>query len=119
MHCASGGVVSATLKLSYPDILQVFGTHAVKQRTESRQFLAWFLENFYRLEGSEIDDCICDGSYDKGLDGIYVNEQLAQIDVFQAHLVKGKKTQGDTSLKEFKGTLSQFEDAKAVGNMEA
>ncbi len=106
------------LQLSYPDILQLFGTHAVKQRTESRQFLAWFLENYYRLEATEVDDCICDGSYDKGLDGIYVNEQLAQIDVFQSRLVKGKKTQGDASLHEFYGTLAQFANASAVRTME-
>jgi hypothetical protein len=107
------------LQLSYPDILQLFGTHAVKQRTETRQFLAWFLENYYRLEETEVDDCICDGSYDKGLDGIYVNEQLAQIDVFQSRIAKGKKTQGDAGLHEFYGTLSQFANAGAVKNMEA
>jgi hypothetical protein len=77
-YFTAGGTMSAKLQLSYPDILRLFGTHAVKQRTESRQFLAWFLENYYRLEESEIDDCICDGNYDKGVDGVYVNEQLAQ-----------------------------------------
>jgi AIPR protein len=107
------------LQLSYPDILRLFGSHAVKQRTESRQFLAWFLENYYRLEEGEIDDCICDGNYDKGVDGIYVNEQLAQIDVFQGRIVKGPKTQGDVSLKEFMGTVSQFGSAKSVKNMQA
>lgn len=106
------------LQLSYPDILQLFGGHAVKQRTESRAFLAWFLENYYRLEETEVDDCICDGSYDKGLDGIYVNDQLAQIDVFQSRLVKGQKTQGDASLHEFMGVLAQFQNPKAVSNME-
>jgi AIPR protein len=106
------------LHLSYPDILHLFGTHAVSQRTESRQFLAWFLENYYRLEPTEVDDCICDGSYDKGLDGIYVNEHLSQIDVFQSRLVKGKKTQGDASLHEFYGTLAQFANASAVKGME-
>jgi len=109
--------MSVKLQLSYPDILKLFGNHAVIQRTESRQFLAWFLENYYRLEESEVDDCICDGNYDKGVDGIYVNEQLAQIDVFQGKIVKGAKTQGDVSLKEFMGTVGQFANAKAVKNM--
>jgi hypothetical protein len=109
--------MTAKLQLSYPDILKLFGNRAVKQRTESRQFLAWFLENFYRLEEGEIDDCICDGNYDKGVDGIYVNEQLARIDVFQSRIVKGNKTQGDVGLKEFMGTLSQFQNEKSVKNM--
>jgi hypothetical protein len=107
------------LQLSYPAILQLFGSRAVKQRTESRQFLAWFLENYYRLEETEVDDCICDDFHDKGIDGIYVNEQLAQIDVFQATIVKGKKSQGDVSLKEFSGTLTQFRNVEAVKNLEA
>ena len=107
------------LQLSYPDILQMFGTHAVKQRTESRQFLAWFLENYWRIEATEVEDSICDGSYDKGLDGIYVSEQLSQIDVFQARIVKGEKTLGDSALHEFQGALAQFKDAKSVKNMAA
>lgn len=74
------------LQLAYPNIKKLFGDHAVKQRTESRQFLAWFLENYYRLEETEVDDCICDGTDDKGLDGIFVNDQLALIDVFQSRL---------------------------------
>src|SRR5437867_11939092 len=102
------------LQLSYPAIMKLFGKHSGTQRTESRQFLAWFLENYYRLEETEVDDCICDGSYDKGIDGLYVNDQLAQIDVFQARLVKGTKTQGDSGLHEFKGTLAQFQNADAV-----
>lgn len=109
--------MTAKLQLLYPAVLKLFGTHAVKQRSESRQFLAWFLEHFYRLEGSEIDDCICDGNYDKGIDGVYVNEQLARIDVFQSRIVKGDKTQGDVGLKEFRGTLSQFQNESSVKNM--
>jgi hypothetical protein len=111
--------VSAKLNLSYPDILTLFGKHAVTQRTESRQFLAWFLANYYRLDESEIDESICDGSYDKGVDGIYASDQLGQIDVFQARMVKGRKTQGDAGLHEFKGILAQFETAKSINNMAA
>ncbi len=111
--------MSAKLLLSYPDILQLLAPHAVVQRTESRQFLAWFLHNYYRLEEGEVDDCICDGPNDKTIDGIYVNEQSNQIDVFQATIAKGKKTLGDTALKEFYGSLSQFRDRKTVDGLQA
>jgi hypothetical protein len=110
--------MSTTLRLSYPELLNLFGNHVVKQRTESRQFLAWFLENFYRLEESEVEDSICDGNYDKGVDGVYVNEQLSQIHVFQGRIVKGPKTLGDVSLKEFMGTVGQFDDERSVRNMQ-
>lgn len=107
----------SALVLKYPDILNLFGVHAMKERTESRAFLAWFLENYYRLDHMEVADCICDGQYDKGIDGIYVNDQLGQIDVFQSSLARGHKTLGDTLLKEFAGTLSQFKDKEATDNL--
>lgn len=87
------------------------------QRTESRQFLAWFLQNYYRLEENDVDDCICDGHDDKTIDGIYVSEQLSQIHVFQAKLVKGDKSLGDSALKEFIGSMSQFKDRAAVEHL--
>jgi len=105
------------LVLKYPEILKLFGVHAMKERTESRAFLAWFLENYYRLDQMEVSDCICDGNYDKGVDGIYVNEQLGQIDIFQSLLAHGPKTLGDVALKEFVGTISQFQDKAAVDNL--
>ena len=104
----------AQLDLSYPNLLQVFGEHAMKERTESRQFLAWFLENYYRLEETEVSDCICDGPYDKGVDGLYVDDHLVQIDIFQARISKTDKTLGDVALKEFAGTLTQFSEADSV-----
>ena len=108
------------LQLKYPAIKQLFGAQAVNQRTESRQFLAWFLENYYRLEETEIEDCICDGTDDKGIDGIYVSEQLAQIDVFQSRLkANPKKTLGDAELKEFYGSLSQFETEDSILALQA
>jgi hypothetical protein len=105
------------LQLSYPAILNEFGAHTVKERTESRALLAWFLENYYRLDEMEVSDCICDGRYDKGVDGIYVNDQLGQIDVFQTVIVQTDKGLGDVSLKEFAGSLSQFKDKASVENL--
>ncbi|HEY8993227.1 MAG TPA: hypothetical protein VIM71_00965, partial [Lacunisphaera sp.] len=59
------------LDTSYPAIATAFGGHAVKGGTESRAFLAWFLENYWRLDETEVFDAVCDGSGDKGVDGIY------------------------------------------------
>jgi hypothetical protein len=79
----------------------------MKSRTETRALLAWFLENYYRLEDLEVFDSVCDGSGDKGIDGIYVNNQLRQIDFFQVTLFKsGKKTLGDAKLKQFCGAIA-------------
>ncbi len=106
------------LDLSYPNILKIVGVHQVKERSESRAFLAWFLENYYRLEESELHDCICDGDSDRGIDGIYVNDHFGQIDIFQARLVQKKRTIGDSGVRDFVGTLSQLRNANAVRQLE-
>jgi hypothetical protein len=105
------------LSLKYPDLLQLIGAFAMSQRTESRQFLAWFLHNYYRLEEEAVDDCICDGHDDKTVDGIHVEEQSNEIHVFQSRISKGPKTLGDVALKEFYGSLAQFANRQAVETM--
>lgn len=105
------------LSLKYSELTKLIGGHAVTQRTESRQFLAWFLHNYYRLDETDVDDCICDGNDDKSIDGIYANEQSSEIHIFQSRIVKTVKTLGDTALKEFYGSLSQFHDRASVENI--
>jgi hypothetical protein len=90
----------------------------VKGRTESRAFLIWFLENYFRLDDVTSYDSICDGPDDKGIDGIYLDENLERIDVFQSRLLqRTDKGLGDTQLKEFVGTLSQFSDSSTVAKL--
>jgi len=78
----------------------------------------WFLENYYRLDEFLVQDCVCDGSDDKGIDGIYVDHNNQTIDVLQSKLFRNSsKTLGDTDLKEFIGTLSQFTDPDNIRNI--
>ncbi len=113
-------MATSKLQLSYPAVKILLAGHAVNQRTESRQFLAWFLANYFRLEDTEIDDSICDGVDDKGIDGIYVNEQLAQIIAFQSRLfTTAPKQLGDSQLREFCGALSQLRTEDSVRNIES
>jgi AIPR protein len=104
----------AKLSVKYSDLQHLIGPYAMTQRTESRQFLAWFLNHYYRLEEGDVDDCICDGHDDKTVDGIWVSEQSSQIHIFQSRIVKGPKTLGDVALKEFYGSLSQFSDRQCI-----
>ena len=99
------------MKLEYPEILNEIEFYLVEGRNESAAFLMWYLEKYYRLDKQEAIDSVCDNNGDKGVDGIYVNESLGTIDIFQSKIVQSvKKTIGDTVLKEFFGTLSQFEN---------
>lgn len=103
------------IDLSYPNVLTLIQTHLKQGRTESRAFLAWFLENYYRLESDAARDSVCDGPDDKGIDGIYVDDNLETIDVFQSKLFQNtKRTLGDPHLKQQAGTLTQFADPENV-----
>ena len=89
------------LDLSYSELLKFVEPYLGGPRTESRAFLAWFLENVYRLEPTEAEDCVCDGSDDKGVDGIYVDQQNNRVDIFQAKTSQlSSRTIGDTTLKD-------------------
>ena len=61
------------LNLAYPAILNNFQKFIDPKRSESASFLIWYLENYYRLDGQDAVDAVCDQRGDKGVDGIYVN----------------------------------------------
>ncbi len=104
--------------LTYPAILTHCTAHTAHGRAESRAFLAWFLEHYYRLEEITAQDCVCDGPDDKGIDGIYVDDNLERIDVFQARLIHNpSKTIGDRTLRELAGSLGQFETPEAIDHL--
>lgn len=106
--------------LSYPAILQSIAAYKSEKRTESAAFLAWYLVNYYRLDDLEAVDCICDQPGDKGVDGIYVNEGAGTIDIFQSKISQKENSSiGDTQLKEFHGTLAQFDSAESLTNLVA
>ena len=100
---------------SYPEILNTFGKHRQSGRLDSRAFLGWFLEHYYRIDWISVEDSICDGTDDKGVDGIYVDTVSEVIYVFQAKLTqKETRTVGDSILREFSGSLQQFSSSQAV-----
>lgn len=106
------------LELSYPKILELFGAHLIPGRTETRAFLGWFLENYYRLEDTDAQDAICDGVDDKGIDAIYVDKNLERIVVFQSKLRQNiDKSLGDTDLKEFAGSLDQLRSRASIEDL--
>ncbi|MFN8388642.1 MAG: hypothetical protein U0X92_19785, partial [Anaerolineales bacterium] len=53
-------------------------------RSDSSAFLFWFLENFFRLDKQDAEDAICDQTNDKGIDGIYVDDEDEIIFLFQS-----------------------------------
>ena len=108
----------SSLDFTYPQILDLFPQHLDPKRTESASFLIWYLENYLRLDTTEAIDVVCDQSGDKGVDGIYINEDAGVIEVYQSKISQKKgRTIGDTLLKEFAGTLKQFESGETIKNL--
>ena len=87
-------------------------------RCESAAFLIWFLENFFRLETQEAIDSICDQQNDKGIDGIYIDEEEEAIYLFQSKFSpNNNQSQGDNDLRNFIGAKTWFEDEDSVNNL--
>lgn len=84
-------------------------------RTESAALLAWFLEVAWRIEPEDIDDAICDGPGDKGIDGLLVDDDLTEITVLQAkHKVDETGTQGDSDLRSLVGAAAYFASSSGI-----
>lgn len=84
----------------------------------SGRFLRWFLEHIYRLEEIDADDACVDAKHDKGVDAIYVDDVSESIFIIQARTkTKDKAELGDTDLKEFFGTLQQFDTKKKIDDV--
>lgn len=87
-------------------------------RTESAGLLAWFLTNFWLLEPEEVDDAICDGGGDKGIDALVVDDETGDITLFQAkHHKKAGADQGDKDLKNLFGAAKYFDTIQAVDGL--
>ena len=101
--------------LTYPNVQSLISAQKKRHITESRAFLAWVLENIYRLDGADADDCVCDGSDDKGIDGIYVDDNSEVIEVFQSKLYQNNnRTLGDSALRDFAGAIVQLDTPERI-----
>ncbi|MCR4158010.1 AIPR family protein [Kerstersia gyiorum] len=106
------------LDITYPRILDILAPHLVPKRSESASFLIWYFENYLRLDSLDAVDCICDQSGDKGIDGIYLNTDANVIEIYQSKLFqKAGAVVGDKLLREFQGSLSQFETPESLNNL--
>lgn len=106
------------LNLDYTNLVQIIQPYKIPGREEASAFLSWFLVNIYRLNVIEVQNIVCDGRGDKGIDGIYINENEESIDIFQSKTVQNSnKTLGDTQLKEFVGSLKQLETSEGIDSM--
>ena len=87
-------------------------------RSESAAFLIWFLENFFRLETQDSIDSVCDQTNDKGIDGIYVDDEEEIIYLFQSKFSpNNNQNQGDNDIRNFIGARQWFENEESVNSL--
>ncbi|GIF76198.1 AIPR family protein [Asanoa siamensis] len=90
----------------------------VGTRTMSAAMLAWFLTTVWRLEPEDLAEAICDGGGDKGIDALVVDDDLAEITIFQGKWREtAVKTQGDNDLRSLVGAADYFASAAAVDGL--
>lgn len=100
--------------LRYENLKVLIKQYEEKGREEARSFLNWFLENIFRLDPVDADDCICDKPNDRGIDAIYVDENLNEVLILQSKTKQKESSIGDGPLRELAGTLTQLETVEGV-----
>lgn len=87
-------------------------------REESASFLIWFLENFFRIESQDAIDSVSDQTNDKGIDGVYVDDENEIIYVFQSKFSPhNDQSQGDSDIRNFIGARQWFTDEESVNRL--
>lgn len=87
-------------------------------RNDNSAFLIWFLKNIFCLSEQESVDSVVDGSRDKGIDGIWVDDNDEEIYIFQSEFSPNdnRKT-GDSKIREFAGVSTWFSDENKVRDL--
>lgn len=86
-----------------------FHPYEVGDRSSSAAMLAWFLQNVERIDPELLPDSLCDGSGDKGIDALVVDDDLNEITLYQGKRMDSlSKTQGDKDLKNLQGAARYF-----------
>jgi hypothetical protein len=90
----------------------------VGNRTRSTALLAWFIENVMREDPDAVEDAICDGGGDKGIDAILFDEDANDLFVIQGkHRHNLSATQGDADLRGFMGVATYFSGPERIDQL--
>lgn len=104
---AKGEAMTSTSDLA--DLLSSIDRYKLPGYTDSKALLYWFLYNVFRLDEIQSRDSICDGPNDKGIDGVWVDEDSEEIFLFQSYFTSRESSHlGDSKLKEFVGSTNWF-----------
>lgn len=87
-------------------------------RSDSSAFIIWFLENYFRIERQDAIDCVCDNTNDKGIDGIFVDDEDEVIYLLQSKYSPiDNQDQGDNDIRNFIGAKSWFNSEESLNKL--
>ena len=87
-------------------------------RDDNSAFLIWFLKNIFCLEEQTSVDSVCDGSNDKGIDGIWIDNESEDLYIFQSKFSPNdNRDEGDSEIKEFVGVRPWFSSKEKVNGL--
>lgn len=91
---------------------------SLPERSESKQLILWALMYIYEIDKSLAETLICDGTQDKGIDAIFVDDHEMRILIFQGKYKKeNDKVFGDSDLQRLAGAIAFFENEENVQNL--
>lgn len=103
---------------AFADLQGEVELHHFGNRTESTALLAWFIESVMREDPEDVEEAICDGGGDRGIDGMVYDPDANELFVLQSkHRKKRETTQGEADLKHFLGVGAYFETSEGVENL--
>jgi len=84
-------------------------------RQDTAAFLIWFLINYFRIEPQDAIDSVCDHTNDKGIDGIWIDDEEERLYLFQSKFSPvDDNDQGDNDIRNLEGASAWFEDEATV-----
>ena len=87
---------------------------------DSSAFLIWYLVNYFRIEVQDAIDSVCDQTNDKGIDGIFIDNEEEIIYLFQSKFSpNNSQAQGDNDLRNFLGASQWFESGESIQRLMA
>jgi hypothetical protein len=119
-HCAGRLFSVSTAGDAYQLLEDQVAFALFGNRTLSTALLAWFIENVMREDPDQVEDAICDGGGDKGIDAIVFDEGSNELFVLQSkHRTSATATQGDADLKTFMGVAAYFGSTDGIDQLSA
>jgi hypothetical protein len=104
----------------FKDFLRVIDEARIPDQTHSKTLLRWFLFNVFRLDEIPCVDAMCDKANDKGIDGIWVDEDSEEIFLFQSvYTDKQEKGLGDKEPKIFVASAEWFSTPENIPTLMA